>query len=330
MRYPFFNASSRLVVILLVCLLAHNAKAEESTEAAAKQWLTAMMEAMKSLNYQGTVAYMWDDKIETLRVFHAFNGGVEQKRIVALNTPMREVVLNSDRLACYFPEARTMLIENHPSRRSFLVNLPEDLDQHMKQYRFSLGGREFILQRQAQIVRIVPKDDFRYKRTFWIGLETKLPLQFELIDENGDRVEQMVFTSLSVEDSIPARDLKATTEVDEATWRIRYREPKPAKEQAIEFQWLPDGFRQVLYTQHKMLGSTRPIDHVLLSDGFASVSVYLDKFDGDSVPLNKFTHGAVRTYTKKLGAYQITVMGEVPAKTVQAIGDGIRVRVPEE
>jgi len=318
------------LAILLGCLLAHDILAEENTEAVAKQLLTAMMEAMKSLNYQGTVAYMWDDKIETLRVFHAFSDGVEQKRIVALNTPIREVVLNSDKLACYFPDSRTMLIENNPSRHSFLVNLPEHLDEHMKQYRFSLGGREFILQRQAQIVRIVPKDDFRYKRTFWIDLETKLPLQFELIDENGNRVEQMVFTSLSIEDSIPARDLKATTEVDASTWQIRHWDPKPAKEQAIEFQWLPDGFRQVLYTQHKLPGSARPIDHVLLSDGFASVSVYLDKFDGDSIPLNKFTHGAVRTYTKKLGAYLVTVMGEVPVKTVRAIGNGIRVHAPEE
>jgi len=327
---PFFNVSSCLVVILLGCLFVHNTLAEENTEAAAKQLLTTMMEAMKSLSYQGTVAYMWDDKIETLRVFHAFNDGVEQKRIVALNTPMREVVLNADRLACYFPDARTVLIENHPSRHAFLVNLPENLDEHRKQYRFSLGGHEFILQRQAQIVRIVPKDDFRYRRTFWIDLETKLPLQFELIDENGARVEQMVFTSLSVGDSIPARDLTATTKVDEATWQIRYREPKPVKEQAIEFQWLPDGFRQVLYTQHKLPGSARPIDHVLLSDGFASVSVYLDKFDADSVSPKKFTHGVVRTYTKKLGAYQVTVMGEVPVKTVQAIGDGIRVHAPEE
>ena len=330
MRYPLFNASSRLLVVVFGCVLAHGIPASENTSAAAKQWLTEMMDAMKSLNYQGTVAYMWDDKVETLRVFHAMHDGVEQKRIVALNSPMREIVFNTDKLSCYFPDKQTVLIENHPSRHSFLVNLPSNLDEYRDSYDFVLGGREYILQRLTQIVKIVPKDDFRYRRSFWIDVETKLPLQFEVVDESGKRVEQIVFTSLSIEKSIPEADLRATTKVDQSTWQIRYRQPKPSTQQLIEFDSLPVGFRQVLYTQHSMPGSRQPTDHVLLSDGFASVSVYLDKLDGEPVPSHELRRGAMHTYTRPLGAHQVTVMGEVPAKTVEVIGDGIRIRSQDE
>ena len=55
--------------------------------------LSAMTQAMTELNYQGTVAIFKNDKLDTLQYFHSVQNGVEQERLLSLNSPLREVIL---------------------------------------------------------------------------------------------------------------------------------------------------------------------------------------------------------------------------------------------
>jgi sigma-E factor negative regulatory protein RseB len=60
-----------------------------------------------------------------------------------------------------------------------------------------------------------------------------------------------------------------------------------------------------------------------MSDGFSSVSVYIEKRDGRIKPgVRKL--GAASVDSVKLGDYEVTVMGEVPQKTVELIANGVR------
>ena len=70
-----------------------------------------------------------------------------------------------------------------------------------------------------------------------------------------------------------------------------------------------------------------PVSHVMLSDGMVSVSVYVeyvDKVDQADATMGMSTMGAMNAYTRGLDAALITVVGEVPAATVEAIALSVR------
>ena len=315
-------------VIALLALAWSLAQADdENPQADAKAWLAATKQAVSHLNYRGTVAHLKDNRIESLQVLHRMSNGVEQERLLSVNTPMREVIRNAEKVTCYFPDSRSMSVETKPLRQSFLLDLPTDLTALSRHYTLSLGGTEHVAQRLARLVRIDPLDDYRFGRRIWVDVESKLPLKYELIDENGQVVEQMVFNSLSVEDSIPAQELSASTQFD-GSWKVKQHETLPADSLIWTLDGVPDGFQMMSYTRLKRGPGNRAIDHILLSDGFSSVSIYIDELMNEFFTAQPRKVGGINSYTRKLDKYLVTVMGEVPAKTVQSIANGIHQQDP--
>ncbi|MFZ4701611.1 MAG: sigma-E factor regulatory protein RseB domain-containing protein [Candidatus Methylumidiphilus sp.] len=175
------------------------------TESEAKTWLNDARQAAAKLNYHGIVSYMKDKQIESLHVFHGVSDGVEQERLLSVNTPMREVIRTADKVTCYYPDSKSISIDIKPSRQSLLLDLPDDLAELSKHYTFSLGEIEHVARRPSRVVSIQPKDGLRYGRKLWIDVESKLPLKFEWID-GQQVVEQFIFNSLSLEKAIPPEE----------------------------------------------------------------------------------------------------------------------------
>jgi sigma-E factor negative regulatory protein RseB len=288
------------------------------------EWLNSMRNAMGTLNYRGVVAYLKGNKVDSMEFVHARLDGVEHERLLSLNSPMREIVRSGDQVHFFFPETQSLLSERIPLTRSFLVDLPDTFAGLCDYYAFVLGGQEYIAQRLAQKIDIVPVDDYRYARKIWVDRESRLPLKFELIDENDQPIEQMVFTSLHIASEIPAEALAPVSSAEGFSKR-----PSESQSLAIEsLNWtlenVPIGFQIRAYSRIRRFPLNRPIEHILLSDGLSSVSIYIDEI-GDEPSLGKARKiGAVNAYTRKIGPYLVTVMGEVPGKTVQTIANGIR------
>ncbi|WP_324876482.1 MucB/RseB C-terminal domain-containing protein [Methylocaldum sp.] len=295
----------------------------ELRQSDAIRWLMDMRQGVIHLNYRGVVAYLKDKHVESFQLFHAFAEGIEQERLVSMNSPLREVVRNAEKVACYFPDTKTVFVENKPSRRSVLLELPEDLAQLSRHYDFKLLAQEYVAQRLSQIISIEPRDDFRYARRIWVDVESKLPLKFELVGENDQVVEQMMFTSLSIEESIPRSELNASTKVDTFTWQINQRKALPLDSLKWVLENVPDGFQMISYTRLLRAPTEHPVEHILLSDGFSSVSIYIDELGGDVVKGHQKKVGAINAHSRKIDRYLVTVMGEVPARTVQAIAGGV-------
>ena len=322
------NFFLRLFALVFLAVLLESgalAGAAGSTEGEAKTWLAAAKEATGKLSYRGIVSYMKDNSMESLHVFHGVSNGLEQERLLSVNTPMREVIRAADKVTCYYPESKSVSVDTKPSRHSMLLDLPGDLAELSKHYSFSLGEVEHVARRPARVVLIGPKDDLRYGRKLWIDVESKLPLKFEWLDGSGQVLEEMVFNSLSVEQSIPAADLAPSTQVD-GTWKTKRHETLPAESLRWTLDGVPDGFHMLSYTRLKRDANNRAIDHILLSDGVSSVSIYIDELMNEIFTAQPRKIGAINSYTRKLDKYLVTVMGEAPEKTVQAIGNGIHLQ----
>ncbi len=316
--------------LLGLCLLAISsfsaAQNLQQQSQNAQQVLQQMSQAMRSLNYRGTLALFRNGHLSTMQFYHAANGGEEQERLLALNTPLMEAIRTPSLVKCYYPDSKKIVIDHRPSRRSFLMDLPDNFAEALHVYDFVFAEPEVVARLPALVVNIKPKDDFRYARKIWISKDYYLPLRFELTDDFGVMLEQLVFTELHVVNSLPIIQIPLETKQIQHIHRLNFLD----FDQAIFIlKQMPKGFKKVSFTKQHFHGSDKLIDHLLLSDGFASVSIYLEeseKGDGGTPSVEHQAIGAVNIYTNRLKNYQLTVMGEVPVKTLENIAANIQLR----
>ncbi|NIP19088.1 MAG: hypothetical protein GWM87_13725 [Xanthomonadales bacterium] len=88
---------------------------------------------------------------------------------------------------------------------------------------------------------------------------------------------------------------------------------------------LPPGFRLAAHSHQEEAGEN-VFEHLVYSDGLASVSVYIEKRAGKDKGVQGLSRiGTANAFSRDLGSRQVTVIGEVPAATVRAIGEAIRI-----
>ncbi|MEE9398363.1 MAG: MucB/RseB C-terminal domain-containing protein [Methylococcales bacterium] len=313
------------VILLTILWLAMLGRAQAEPVDGARVWLDAMVRALRETSFRGDVIFFRDNKIDTMSVVHKVSDGVVHERMVTLNGPVREIVRDADKVTCYFPDTQTVVLKNNTAPSVIFSSLPNNLDNTGERYSFNLKLVDRVAQRETQIVSIEPKDNLRYSRRIWIDVATKLPLRYQLLDEELRAIEQMVF--LSVEMLPSSHEMKTSAEpvlLKTRSSGIRDRAPLPTKEAK---NWrlgvIPVGFKQIFHRQNQPLGNTEPIEHILLSDSFSSVSIYIDKNDQSGGFPSERRIGAISSYSRATHGFFITVMGEVPLKTVRMIADGL-------
>ncbi len=295
-----------------------------------KDVLIKMTQAMKTLNYQGTVAFLKNGRLEPMKYFHAVEKGVEQERLLSLNSPLREIVRDADRVSCLFKARHQLIVDHRPFERSFLIDIPANLDALDAIYNITVVGEEDVAMLPALVIAIQPKDNFRYARKIWVEKQHFLPLKVLVYNLANEAIEQLVFTELQLKETLPLVDVKFLNAVNP---------PPPVHPLPIQksdqanfvLANLPQGFQELFFTRKPIHNSDEQVDHLLMSDGFASVSVYMENKNAASQP-ELYGQGSVQSIgtvnfiSRTLGDFEFTVMGEVPAETVKLIADGIKLR----
>jgi sigma-E factor negative regulatory protein RseB len=324
--FYFRNHSYLLVISLLIFSNASFSQHAEKGAADAFQWLADMNHAMKMQSFQGDVAYLKNNQMETIRVTHDNHNGVEREHLITLSGPKREVILEQDKVTCYFLDSKTKITNyNNPQSLSLFGRLPKELKKHRRYYRFILAGSEQISGREARKVSIIPNDSLRYGQKIWIDSESKLPLKYELFDQNGMVIEQMIFTTLSLMKQISSEHFDL--EVDAGDFKEIRR--LKIKEEAVEqsdwrFEVLPAGFQVMTHTRQILDENKKGPEQITLSDGLVSVSVYIEKNSQSRKVSKAGQFGGVNGYMRAVNDYLVIVVGEVPAETTRLIGDAIR------
>ena len=288
-------------------------------------WLLNMRQAASSLSYQGIVAYIKDQQVDSFKLYHRVSEGHERERLISMNSPYREVIRADGNVACYSADGQQVVVETKPSNQALFMSLPKDTSTIERFYRINLRGQEYVAGGLTQVVALEPRDAFRYTRLFWIDTSTYLPLKLDVLNEDGQSVEQMVFTTINAKEPIAATDLEPSPRTSTAMTRIRHRESKPVGKLKWTLEDVPEGFQIVSYSALKRPPSNSAIEHILLSDGFSSVSVYIESKEG-GINTGTYRMGAISVDTVVVGGHLVTVMGEVPMKSVERIASGIKQR----
>jgi sigma-E factor negative regulatory protein RseB len=313
----------RVLTVFLLWVICQSAIADKD-QMTARQWLDNMSRAMKTLNYQGTVIFMKNGQVDTMTYQHSVENGVEQERLASLNSPMREVTRKSNEVTCIFKETSQKVINHHPLDSSFIVNVPQNTSSLEKYYQLGLSGQESIAMLPTQIVNVEPTDALRYPRKIWVDTQHFLPLKVEVYNLDGSILEQVVFTNLTTD----AVAEPHASNVDENQFHVKHihaTQAEPFENATFLLKNWPVGFEPVFFIRNSIQQSQKAVDHLLISDGFSTVSVYLEAKESQGMN-GLHGLGSVNSFSKVIGETQFTVLGEVPAKTVELIADGIALR----
>lgn len=319
-------ADARVCTIVVV-LLTLSPAAEAADPA--YDWLMKMSQATRKLSYDGTFVYQHGTQLEAMRIIHWVDKGAVQERLVSLNGAAREVIRDDQQVMCYLPDRKSVVVEHRLGReKSFPVILPERVKDLKKNYVIELSKPGRVTGRTAQVVLIKPRDDYRYGYHLWADTKTGLLLKADLVDHMGNTLEQFMFTHVDIGGTIEPMDLQPGMAIEELAWywgkTMETSEAQPIP--GWSAGRLPSGFVLANRIMRKNPTRNRPVEHLVYSDGLAAVSVFVEKMDKkgpDSTMVGASSMGAVHAYGNMVNDYQIIVVGEVPAATVQLIGESV-------
>lgn len=294
----------------------------------ARQWLERMSEALATRNYEGRFFHLRDSRSEAMRIYHRVDKGKVTERLVSLDGSGREIIRNQTEVVCYLPDRRTVLVEKRTDDSTLLAAVPsynEELEAH---YNIERGPFTKALGRRTQVIMVTPRDQFRYGYRLWLDDETAMPLKSQLCDRNGKVIEQILFAELNFRDRIPADSLKPSISGEGFRWIRQDAQPQPQLAAGQVAGWgvirLPAGFRLTAWRIQLIAGSSVPVQHLVYSDGLASVSVFIEPSDPQAQPMRGLAKvGAAFAFSRALDGHQVTAVGEVPPVTVEAIAASV-------
>jgi len=315
--------------LLLLALTQSSALNAETDDP--RVWLEQMSQAMQRLNYDGTFVYLHDGMLEAMRVIHRADDAGEHERLIALTGVPREVLRDNSTVTCILPDQKSVMVDKSLPRKPFPANLPRDLAALKDSYEFRFDGAGRVSGRDARIIEILPRDRYRYGYRLWIGKDQRMLLKFDLVDSQGQALEQTMFTRLKLPDRIPDKALEAGISGDGYTWYGDVRREDAAIVASDKSRWglgwVPSGFMLMHHNRHQMPGESGDAEHLVYSDGLATVSVYFEKVTAGKEILRGVSRmGAVNAMGGVINGFHATVVGEVPVVTVEQIASNIQLQ----
>ncbi len=327
-------SSERLFALIFTGALAGAAAAGEapapktaSAETPA-QWLERMNEALTTRNYDGIFSHWHGGRVETLRIIHRVQDGTVSERLASLDGSGREYIRTGESLSCYLPDKRTVLVEQRPPGES-LVGFPAVDADTASSYDIREVNRTRLNRRDTHVITITPHDEYRYGYRLWIDDATAMPLKTQLCDAHGHVIEQIVFANLALFSRIPDSEFRPEVSTDGFRWLRSDSAPPPPAVSALAWtaMRLPPGFKMAGRSAQTLPGTTGPVDHLVFTDGVASVSVFVEPqaapFDRPQRP-EAAAVGSSSAFSTVVNGHKITAVGEVPPDTVRFIATQVK------
>jgi sigma-E factor negative regulatory protein RseB len=297
---------------------------ESGVEGSVAAQLARMAAAVDDLNYEGTLVYLADNRLEALHIVHRLDGGEVQERLVSLSGPVRAVTRHRDEVTCVLSEERPISIKRKTGVADLLRTRAIDPNMLSANYFVHPLGETRVAGRDTDVVGVIPRDDFRYGYRFYLDRQTGLPLKSDLMDTGGVPIEQIMFAVVAIDsaaapaqppDGPPVERGEAPSVTDE----IHRIGPMTS---GWRFESLPPGFALRMHDGWPE-GAGGKAEHFLVTDHLASVSVFVEG-EGQGGLSGATRMGAVHAAGGRIGGHQVTVVGQVPAETVAAVLAGLR------
>jgi sigma-E factor negative regulatory protein RseB len=312
--------SSQFVIrVLLALAVSQPVLAEEDLWAAMQKTASAARE----LNYQGLFVYHNGAIIRSVQITHINEGGREFTRNVVLDGRPREVFSEGDDIVIFNAKNDKVVIEKRRGQNLFPAMLPTQLYPLRQNYKLKFVGQERVAGRLAQVIDMIPNDNLRYQYRVWSDAEYGLLLKMSMLDIEGHTLEQIGFNQLAMLHTKnldwfqPKIDATKPYVMDDTTDLTHV-------EDNLVIPNLPAGYKKIDQIRLRVPGKTTSVQQFIFSDGLASVSLFVEPLIKGMPPrIGKKTMGSTNVYAHVLNGYQLVVVGEVPAQTVEQIAQQV-------
>lgn len=316
----------RLGVVFCGLLLAVVANSHAEEMPASFDWLEVVAFAGHQTDYSGVFVYQYDNRVETSSIIHVTQANGEYEKLESLDGPKREIISHNGKVWDYINH-KMVLVGSKYVHSGFPSLLPEQLSALEANYKARLLGVERVAGYNTQVILFQPQDNLRYSHKIWVHTDSGLLLKAAVLGDNNKVAEQYAFTQLQIGGKI---DRSWVKECDSAGADAKDLPPEIAKDiKPVDSGWvadmLPSGFKKTLEIERKMHGRHAPVTQMVFSDGLSSISIFIEPNDSDEDDDEGLSsRGAVNLYHKVLDKNLITVVGEVPPRTVMQVLDSVR------
>ncbi|AHG19089.1 anti-sigma E factor [Chania multitudinisentens RB-25] len=310
-----------------VCLLAGNLLYSNiaSAQSVPGAMLQQMSSASRSLNYE--LAYISINKqgVESLRYRHAVIDKQPLGQLLHMDGPRREVLQRGGGISYFEPGLEPFTLSGEHIVDALPSVVYADFNYLAKYYDFISVGRTRISDRPCEVFRVVARDGSRYGYVIWLDMDTKLPLRVDLLDRDGEVLEQYRVISFEVGQQVQnimqgllATDLPPLLSLPVAenvqlSWSTG---------------WLPAGVNEVARNRRKLPNVAEPVESRLYSDGLFSFSVNVSP-SSSNTGQQFYRQGRRTIQTEIRNGNEITVVGELPPSTAKRIADSVSFKVSQ-
>ena len=154
----------------------------------------------------------------------------------------------------------------------------QDITVLERAYNFTLGGKGRIAGRAAQLVKIEAKDESKFNYWLWLDLESTLLLKAAYVNKNGEALEQLQLTHVSMTKHIAPELIEMSKKsFPQASVEEKEVSTGDIKDAQGNWQigWLPEGFKLLKSDRHNLSLNNELADYYLYGDGLIEVSVFV-------------------------------------------------------
>ncbi len=309
----------------------------ESTSAAAgvpertvSEWLMRMHEASGKRAYIGTFVVSYGaGSLSSARIWHVCDGAQQMERVESLTGAPRSTFRRNDQVITFMPDTKVAVAEKRESLGLF-PNLLEAGDFAIPAfYAAKQVGSERVAGFDADMVLLKPKDRLRYGYRIWSEKKTGLVVKLQTLDVDGQVLEQAAFSELQL-DAPVKMDTLGQMMANTAGYRVETSSMR--KTTALSEGWVLKngvaGFKPMSCLRRSVGntpgGSSEATVQWVFSDGLASVSLFVEAYEPQRhLQEGVMSVGATQSLTRRMGAWWLTAVGEVPLATLKAFGQGL-------
>lgn len=326
----------------------------------AVELLELMQTSAHRLNYQGKLVYQQETNLNTLKITHSSQGGKES--VIYLDPKTGRDVENDsapDEAKSFSLSTYNKLQPQTQKAYSFdlgakewvaniecqvVIARPKDALRYLHRYcidpKTGMLLKYSLMDRNRQVVEqlMFTEINLDSKPTVAaapVAMEAEMP-------DMAQSVDSMTTESMPTANAVSTEKLRMaraaaptpTVAVAPIAPLMASMDAAKTKDEDIEaskgtnnwsFANLPLGFEKIAEIQQS---DSRT--QIIVSDGMTSVSIFADTKAGDEVLVNEsnYSSGAMNILTQEMGNYMITLMGEVPESTLEAIFKGLKYTPP--
>lgn len=288
----------------------------------AQDWLTRLGQAEQQQSFHGTFVYERNGSFSTHSIWHRVQNGQVRERLLQLDGSAQEVVRIDGHTQCV---SGTLIAGLGDSPNS--AARPLDPQKLKNWYELAVIGKSRVAGRDAVIVSLTPRDQYRYGFELHLDRETGLPLKSLLLNDKGQLLERFQFTRLDTAEVPSDKDLQAASDCKPVNLDSdKASAVKTA--QVWRSDWLPPGFELTSSSSHRDPDTKTQVNSLLYDDGLARFSVFLEPLNGAVVTDTRTQLGPTVAVSRRLttpqGEMMVTVVGEIPIGTAERIALSIR------